>query len=346
MTSSHPVLHTGLDLLSFRHFQSATLVIESQSLHGNPLGDPTIRRTPVLVPKGRAPAKGWPVVLILAGFTGNGPNYFNLKTFESNMPQVIDQCCERGEAPRAVYVFCDGMTKWGGSQFINSLGTGRYEDYIVRDLVPAIQKTLQVSPDASDWCVCGGSSGGYGALSLASQYPERFSVVAAIAPDSFFEASLLPEIWAALPIIKKCGGVPGVLAELESGRLMKRKESHTVLNAIAMGLCYAPDGKGAFEIPVDEQTGELKPEIWKKWKASDPVVFLRERIEKVRSIDRIYLDVGTRDQFHLQYGAQQIKRTLESSHVSLDYSEFDGTHFDIGERRPEMWKWLSTIWRV
>jgi enterochelin esterase family protein len=346
-SSSHSLsstLEAGFTVPRFRHFVVQTLLIESAALKTNPLGDPSERRHPVLVPKAEAPSEGWPVVFVLAGFTGNGPNYFGLKTFEANMPETLDQCVGRGEAPLAVYVFCEAMTAWGGSQFLNSDGMGRYEDHIAIELVDALRAALPVAAEAARWCVAGGSSGGYGALHLASRHPERFAIAAAIAPDSYFEASLLPEIYTALPALNKYGGVTGVRKEMESGRFLKRKEAHTVLNVIAMGLCYAGDGRGDFDLPVDSETAVLLPHVWRRWKQHDPVVFLPERADEARTLRAVYLDAGLRDQFHLQFGTRQIRNALGEIGVRCDHSEFDGTHFDLGERRPALWAWLKKLW--
>ena len=182
-------LQSSFQTFELKHFDQKTLVVNSECLRGNPLGDPTTRFNPVLIPKSPPPADGWPVVLILSGFTGNGTNAFNVKTFETNTPQTLDLCVDRGEAPSALYVFCDAMTAWGGSQFLNSAGTGRYEDYIVNELCELIRTTLPSSRNHEKWCVAGGSSGGYGALHLvtcaAAGKTPRFSHAIAIAPDSF-----------------------------------------------------------------------------------------------------------------------------------------------------------------
>jgi enterochelin esterase-like enzyme len=337
-------LSDGFDCHVFACFDVHTLVIESEVLRQNPLGDSHLRRHPVLVPRGAAPASGWPVVFVLSGFTGSGHHAFNFKTFESNTPEVLDRCAAKGEAPLAVYVFVDAMTSWGGSQFLNSQGMGRYEDHIADEIRRAVSEQFQVTESAERWCVTGGSSGGYGALHLASRYPRWFGVAAAIAPDSFFEASLLPEIYQALPLIEKLGGVVGVRRELEAGKLTKRKDSHVLLNVIAMGLCYAGDGRGDFDLPVERVSGKILSPVWEKWLRHDPVVFLRDRAAAVRELKNIYLDVGTRDQFHLQFGTRQIRQVLSEIGLVPQYSEFDGTHWDIAERRPYVWKWLKTLW--
>lgn len=332
-------MKSDLSFFEFESFDASTLVVASPALEGNPLGDSHRRHNPVLVPKGSRPSSGWPVVLMLSGFTGNGPSAFHKKPFEPTTSEGLDRAVTKGEAPKAIYVFVDAMTSWGGSQFIDSPAIGKYATYVGRDLVSAIRAKLPAR--ASGWCVMGGSSGGYGALHLASLHPEIFDVVVAIAPDSFFEASLLGEIRTALPVIEKLGGVAGVREELKSGRLTKRKDWHVVLNAVAMGLCYAGDSRGKVEWPIDPRTGVVKPDVWAKWLGHDPLTFLNERAERVAKWKACLLDVGTRDQFHLQYGTRQLNQALTKTLGSkLVYREFDGTHFDIGERRPDAWKWL------
>ena len=335
----------GLALWEFENFQPATILIESEALAGNPLGDPTLRRNPVLVPRGDAPPDGWPVVLVLSGLFGNGPASFNLKTFDSNTAQTIDLCVARSEAPRALYVFCDAMTLWGGSQFLNSTGTGQYETYILEELVGAVRQQLPAAASPGAWCVAGGSSGGYGALHLASRAPNVFGRAAAIAPDSFFEASLLPAIRSAVPVIESFGGVAGIRTELLAGRFMKRKDAHEVLNAIAMGLCYAPDANGNWRSPIHPETGLVDNAEWDSWRSHDPIVFLRNRAAAVLQLQGIYLDVGTRDQYHLQFGARQIAGVLRDIGARFEFTQFDGTHWDIGIRKPELWKWLTREWR-
>jgi S-formylglutathione hydrolase FrmB len=287
------------------------------------------------------------VAVVLAGFTGNAPFYLNGKFNEANAVQVIDQALTRGEAPEALYVFVDALTSWGGSQFINSTATGAYEDYLMTELIPAVKNKYTVHKSPEHWCITGGSSGGYGALQLGSSHPHVFGKVAAIAPDSFFEASLLPDLYQALPLWSKYqeSGLKA-LEELRNGRLMKNKNWHSLINAFGMAACYAPKGShGDFEFPLDAKTGQKKPEIWKRYLEKDPLTFLPQRIPALKSLSGIYLDVGNRDNFHLQYGVRQIVNILKKENIDHEVVEFDGTHFDISERRIEVWKWLAANFR-
>lgn len=335
----------NLDLLSLKSFKTSTICIQSRVLKGNPWGDPTKRSHVVLLPRDQAPKKGFPLVVVLAGFTGNAPNYMSPKSFEDNFAQVLDDSVAKQECPQAAFLLVDGFTFWGGSQFVNSRGMGRYEDHLVQELLPAV--TAEYPLNSEKVCVMGGSSGGYGALHLASRYPKTFPWAAAIAPDCFFDLSLLPEIYSALPIISRWGGVKAIHKLMAEGKFHRRRESHKVLNALAMGFCYSPhpQRKRDVQFPVDEKTGQLIPRIWKKWKAHDPIEFLAQRQKNLGHLRGVLLDVGTEDQYHLQWGARQLREVLKRYRVPHKYSEFEGNHFDIGSRRPLVWAWLKRQWR-
>ena len=218
-----------LQTFPLKNFRIETLQINSQALHNNPLGDSSVRLTPVLVPRdyvspnNPSQTPSWPVVFVLAGFSGNAPFYFNAKFNELNAVQIIDRANMEGQAPSAFYVFVDALTSWGGSQFINSSAVGNYQDYIIQEIVPAIKQHYPVSSQAADWAIVGGSSGGYGALQLSSQFPDIFGHCLAIAPDSFFTASLLPDLYAALPYWEKQKNARKILEEVRSGKIQKRR---------------------------------------------------------------------------------------------------------------------------
>ncbi|MFP5519026.1 MAG: alpha/beta hydrolase-fold protein [Bdellovibrionia bacterium] len=332
-----------LNLFDLQCFDIKTLRLECKSLINNPLQDSTLRSIPVLVPKSVKPP--YRVVLVLAGFTGNSPFYFNGKYSEDNFVQKLDLQCQNRLAPEALYVFVDAMTSWGGSQYLNSAATGNYEDMITQDLRIALHQHFTVSSSPEDWCIMGGSSGGYGALHLVSKFPQYFGVAAAIAPDCFFSASLVNELYLALPTWEKYqeSGLT-VLNALRNGQLKKQKNFHSILNAFAMSACYSPKGNnGDFNFPVSPASGNFIPDVWQHWLEKDPIQFLVQR-DFYNSSCKLYLDVGNKDQFHLQYGARQIHLLAEKNQFQHHYSEFDGNHFDIGERRPELWSWLQTQW--
>ena len=325
-----------LNLYDLKFFEVETLTVQSQVLRKNPLKDPSLRHNPILLP--RRIKKDLPVIIILSGFTGSGPKSFGVKPFESNIPQSIDKWFYKNKDLSPLVVFIDTMTCWGGSQFINSRASGLYEDYVMKEILPAIEQNYSVKSSPKYWCLMGGSSGGYGALHLASRFPKRFGLAAALAPDSAFDLSLLPEIYSTLPTIHRLGSMNRIKKMMAGGHLQKQRNFHNIVNVIGMAHCYS---KNAIEFPIDSHTGILRASIWREWKRNDPLVFLKKR--QLKGL-QVLLDVGSYDEFNLQYGARHIYQILKEQQVSCHYSEFDGGHFDLSSRHNRVWEWLSKIW--
>src|SRR5215831_18082906 len=126
--------------------------LKSQVLAGNPLGDPTTRRLPVLLPPGYADSsRRYPVLVGLAGFTGRGIALLNDDPWQPNLAQRLEHLYANG-MPHVIVVLPDGFTRYGGSQYLNSSATGRYEDYVVEEIVgwvDASYRTIGAPGDAA-----------------------------------------------------------------------------------------------------------------------------------------------------------------------------------------------------
>ena len=320
----------GLVPYNLKHLQVRTLQVESQKVSQRTFHN-------ILLEPKRGKPKHF--IFVLSGFGSNGTKAMNTKPFENNFPQILDQWIDKNGSLDSIFVMVDAWNFWGGSQFINSI-LGNYEDYIVQELLQNLE-SLYPEAKKGDHAVMGGSSGGYGALHLASKYPQHFPYVAAIAPDSYFEASLLPDIYAMLPFITASGGVPFFRQEMQEGRFFKIRNAHKLLNVLAMGLCYAGKNENTIVWPIDDN-GLLQDKLWEKWKAHDPVTFLAQRTQNTSALKGGFLQVGQWDQFHLQYGSRQIRNTLNPL-IDLEYKEFDGNHFDLQKAHPDIYAWLKRV---
>jgi enterochelin esterase-like enzyme len=318
-----------------------SLVIESQVLKKNPLKDPWIRSHAFLAPADSSASEVLPLVVILAGFSSTGEKYLAPKAFEESLVQTLDRCFLKGAAPRARYLLVDAMTFWGGSQFLNSMATGRYEDHLMQEVLPRFGESC--ATDLGRVCVTGVSSGGYGALHLASRYPQIFPYCSAMAPDSWFEVSLKNDLLVTAGFLQK-NSIKEVKKLHREGKIHTRKNGFTILNALAMSACYSPTAKGEFEFPLHLKTGEWIPHVLKMWRENDPVFFLQKRFSRLQKIKKIWLEVGRSDEYHLQFGARKIQSLLNHKSVSLDYEEFEGGHFDFSSRRELFWKKLNLEW--
>ncbi len=311
--------------------------IESRVLAGNPLDDPHVRRIPIYLPAGYDHgATRYPVIYWLHGFTGFGLSAVNANPWVPSLPECMDRVIAAG-APPAILVMADGFTRFGGSQYLNSEATGRYEDFVADELVTHIDRRYRTLPSPAHRGIDGKSSGGYGALVLAMRHPDVFGAAASHSGDMFFEACYMPDFWKSCGIVAKHGGVDAFLrAFLEMPK--KGGDAITAVNIAAMAMAYSPNPSRLpyrFDLPFDPQTGEIVEAVWARWLAWDPLRMAPGYVGALRRLRLLYIECGSRDQYHLHLGARQLHRRLEALGIRHEHAEFDDDHTSINYRYVE-----------
>lgn len=328
--------------------------IESPALQNNPLGDATLRKIPVYLPPSYAdnPEKRYPVVFMLHGFTGNSQMWLNTNSFYSpNVPERFERLIREKLCGEMILVFVDGYNGLGGSQYLNSPATGRYEDFVIQDLVPFIDARFRTLGTRDSRAVAGKSSGGYGAVRLAMRHPEVFAAFASHAGDMYFELCYKPDFPKAIKALAKfmhTANPIGVFLE-EFFRAEQKGKMVDALNMLAMAACYSPHPDGqdmpAFDLPFDLHTGELDEAIWQRWLEHDPVYLLQQPKYQanLKQLKLMYLDAGTRDEYNLHLGARIFVKKARELGLQPHHEEFDDGHMNINYRYDVS---LVKIWEV
>src|ERR671918_357004 len=113
-------------------------VLESEALRGNPLGDPHRRPLWVYVPPGydEEAERRYPTIYMIQGLTGQLDMWRNRPPMRPTFPELADRGIASGEIPPCIVVWVDCWTSLGGSQFLDSPGTGNYLTYLCDEVVP------------------------------------------------------------------------------------------------------------------------------------------------------------------------------------------------------------------
>jgi enterochelin esterase family protein len=85
-------------------------------------------------------------------------------------------------------VLPDCFTIFGGAQYINSSALGRYEDYLLDEIIPYVDANYRTLPDREHRAITGKSSGGYGAMVQAMRHPECFGAMASHSGDIYLNS--------------------------------------------------------------------------------------------------------------------------------------------------------------
>jgi S-formylglutathione hydrolase FrmB len=338
---------------------------ESPALVGNPLGDPSRRQIPVYLPPSYASEseRRYPVVFLLHGFTGHSLMWLNSNSFYTpTVPERFERLITQGRCGEMILVMADGYCQLGGSQYVNSSATGRYEDYIIQDLVPYIDKKFRTASSAAGRAVAGKSSGGFGAVRLAMRHPETFAAFASHSGDMYFEYAYKPDFPKAVNGLARFLHTPNPVGAFLAAFAQAEQKGRFIdtLNIVAMAACYSPSlradaqaetvpepfGAG-FELPFELATGELREEVWQRWLEHDPVYMLDQPkyVEALRQMKGSFLDAGTRDEYNLHLGARIFVQKAKAKGITLHHEEFEDGHRDINYRYdtslPFLWETLK-----
>jgi len=321
----------------------------SRVLKGNPLKDPYIRDVLVYLPPSyMSSKKKFPVVYLIAGFTGFGQMNMNVSAFSENIKQRLDRLIKTKQIKDMLVVMPDCYTKYGGSQYVNSSATGRYEDYMIKEIVPFIDQNFRTLRKPESRCIVGKSSGGYGAMWLAMRYPDVFELMVTHSGDTAFEYCYQKDFPDFVVQIQKYGkgykAVGNFIRSQLNYNQPKPKEFFNILNTIGMSVCYSPNPKRKecnFDLPFNIYTAELIPEIWNKWLKFDPVRLVEKYKANLKKLRLIFVDCGTRDEFHIHAGARMFCDKLKKNGIKFVHQEFDDGHMNVQYRYDTSFKFIS-----
>jgi hypothetical protein len=233
--------------------------IESTAIANNKVGISGTRHIEVYLPDGYEDGKHrYPVIYWIPGYSGSagGATYSN----------ALDEAIKTGRITPTIAVFIDVHE---GIWFLNSLATGNWEDFIVSELVPFIDKTYPTIPDPNARGLGGHSAGGYSAFILPILHPNIWGCI----------GGNDPAIWLMwYPLIDKSDvPVTSDFAPLHAGyrNLPKDIGGYNSANLytkalIELGTSFSPNLNSPIlcDMPVTPD-GNWVPEIREKWSAYD-----------------------------------------------------------------------------
>jgi hypothetical protein len=323
------------------------LQIESEALRSNPLGDPHVRPLWVYVPPGydEEPERRYPCVFVIQGMTGQLDMWRNREPFRPNYPEMVDELFASEGAPPVLVAFVDCWTSYGGSQFLDSPGTGNYHTFVCDEVVPFVDARYRTDARREARGIQGKSSGGYGALVTPMLRPDLFGALACHCGDSLFEACYLPDFPKAVRALREHydGDYEAWWTDVRSRPFGSKPTDWDLLEPYGYAACYSAEDDGTVRLPFDVATGKLIDEVWQRWLDKDPVRMIPSHAEAMRSMRAIWLDAGSKDEFFLDNGMVAVSKELEAIGVEHTFELFDAGHMSIAYRYPRSLAFLAAV---
>lgn len=321
-------------------------VVDSNLLRGNPLSDPHERPIWVYVPPGYdVGTERYPTVYVIQGYTGHVGMWGNRTPFRQPFIETADAVFAGGAVPGCVVVYVDAWTGYGGSQFVDSIGTGRYHSYLCDEVVPWVDARYRTIPDRESRAISGKSSGGFGAMITPMLRPDLFGALATHAGDALYELCYASEFGEAARMLRPYdGSIGNWWADFRSRTAFTKAEDSTLLSFFGVAGCFSPDAQGTPQLPFDGRTGAIVPDVWERWLEWDPVRMIDRYPDALRSQRAVWIDAGTSDDYYLDLGATAFRDGLERIGVPgerIQFELFEATHAAIDYRYPMALRWLA-----
>jgi S-formylglutathione hydrolase FrmB len=318
---------------------------DSVLLQDNPLGDPHKRPLWVYVPPGYDDTTArYPAVYVIQGFTGHLSMWANRAPFRQPFVETADALFAAGTLG-CVLVYIDAWTTFGGSQFVDSPGTGRYHSYLCEEIVPWVDEHYRTIPHRDSRAIAGKSSGGFGAMITPMLRPDLFGALATHAGDTQYELTYISGFGAAARALRDYDhDIMRWWADFRSRPAFIKPVDETLLEVLCLSACFSAREDGTPELPFDPVSGALMPEQWQRWLNWDPVRMVGRHLDEVRSLRAVWIDAGTRDEWYLDLGAEAFRAQLAKAGLPDDrihFELFDAGHGGIDYRYPLSLAWLA-----
>jgi S-formylglutathione hydrolase FrmB len=321
-------------------------LIASELLRGNPLGDPAERPLWVYVPPGydETPER-YPAVYVIQGYSGQLPMWANRMPFRRPFIETADLVFARDGAPPCIVVYVDAWTAYGGSQFVDSVGTGRYHSYLCDEVVPFVDAHYRTIAGRESRAISGKSSGGFGAMITPMLRPDLFGALASHAGDSLYEHCYLPEFAKCTRYLRDYDGDIFRWWDDFQSRVAFTKEADMSLTMVlGCSAAFSPGADGTPVLPFDPVSGVLRPDEWARWLDWDPVRMVDRYADALLSLRAVWLDAGVKDEWFLDLGTTAFRDGLRRIGVPEEriyFELFEGTHMAIDYRYPQALAWLA-----
>src|SRR5262249_44728396 len=139
--------------------------IPAPSLKGNLLGDTEVQPASIYLPPGydSTSSKRYASLYLLHGFDSGHKTFITKGPYCFDLLPVFDELMSSGKVRKMIIVMPYGTNAYHGSFYTNSTVTGKWEDYICKDVVSYADGHYKTLRGSSHRGLAGHSMGGFGA---------------------------------------------------------------------------------------------------------------------------------------------------------------------------------------
>lgn len=297
----------------------------------------------------------YPSLYLLHGYSGNANYYTDIYMIKN----IMDEMIANDEIIPMLIITPDCSNSFGGSFYANSESvyvdsldeylsfTGKYEDFIVNDLIEYMNTNYNIDTTAESRAISGHSMGGYGAMKFAMKYPELFNSVSSMSGPLAFPYFITTGIFDSVFARNDFNpSDPPDSSDIAAFYAIEPSADDDLTSMMfAMGAAFSPHDRVSNDTTFFHRLLELEGDyygidlpfnvsgeiidtagsIWPKWLDNDVLTMLTDGNYNT-SFDNlaIYFDCGDADQLGLAYHNQAFHAALSTASITHTYEEYSG----------------------
>ncbi|MBN8854217.1 MAG: esterase [Sphingobacteriales bacterium 50-39] len=171
-------------LITTSSFSQQTGKVLEQKVVKSTILNRNVKYTIYLPPDYESSERSYPVVYLLHGYTDDNTGWLQF----GEINHYTDKAIADGTIPPMIIVMPNGDSSF----YINSYdGKENYEDFFIKEFMPAIEKTYRIKAEKHYRGVAGLSMGGYGTLIYSLKHPDLFAAAAPLSAAVFDDSTLM-----------------------------------------------------------------------------------------------------------------------------------------------------------
>lgn len=259
--------------------------------------------------------------------------------------------------PRVIVVtFQTPNPYFDDSYNVNSPNLGPYDDAVMNELIPEVEKRFRTIKEPWARWLSGGSTGGWISLYMQLKHPDFFGGTWSFCPDPVTFSGGAIDLYKDTNALYKDFGwyrEPTIYAREINGEIRETSRQRNYLELVSgskgrsgeqrdiFEAAYGPLGPDGYFKPVyDKRTGAIDKTVVEYWKQHFDLVEMMKRDWPTlgpKIVDKIHVYVGDADTYFLDRGV----RVMDAWMKTTQNPHYEG-FFMYGDNKPHCWSGPGT----
>jgi len=242
-----------------------------------------------------------------------------------SVSDTLDALLSEGVDPMIIVLPYGYPLTW----FANSEVTGMYEDHVMNEVIPYIESNYKARANGDSRALMGHSMGGTAAARIGLTHPDDFCAVASHGGELSLRRML--EIMG-----------PRVFTET-FGAAISPARGTWCNYTIDCSQTYSPNLEKTYDCDlVLSGSGDIKEDVWSRWKAFDPMSIVGEA-ESAFGV-ALYMDIGNVDMWRTT--TEVMDDSLTALGIDHTFRLYDGNHLQVAEQYRYSLKFIDDAFKV